>query len=380
MRVEGVYWAILVIPLAVFAHRSSSPREWRPMIIYAALVGIGYAVYFAVRYSYYQLPFSNSTYVKMGLSGHTLGRGFDYLAVQFLAMLTPFLMFPGAVVALRRGRRSVGIPIVVVTFGMVAFTAVASGDFMAFGRLLVPGLAFNAILFAWLLQDLGGAAKGMRFAAGAIGLGIVAIGVLPAGEINVVPRSVRASFHFRLNSGDLFRSELEQWRFEKDNAREWGEIGRALADYADPGEALVAGAIGAIGYYSNLFIYDGFGLVTRKVSARDVTGPIVKSPGHDKAVPPTFFLEDRPIYLSVSMVAADSPAQAAEEIRIRAAGFRRGGPHRQYVPDYLPLGDGATDERIRYVFILKRIPDGVDPDDAWGEFAARLRRFAADPE
>ena len=375
-RVEGIYWVAFLLPLAIVTWRSQSRKVLRPALMFVAIVGAGYAIYFACRYSYYQLPFSNSVYAKVAMSTAVLQRGLDYLAVQCLTLLTPVLVLPGLVVALRRSRRAIGIPIALPALAVVGFTVVVSGDFMAFGRLMVPGLAFNAVLFAWLLQDCRGCSVWRWWLTAAFGVAVVCVGVLPAVDIHPVPQSMRESFHFRLNAGKLFRSELAQWRFEKENAQGWADIGRTLRDYASPGDSLVAGAIGAVGYYSNLFIYDGFGLVTRKVTARSMDGPSRMSPGHDKAVGPEFFLDDRPTFLEVGVATGESLADIAQQIAHRAYGFRQRGPDSLYVGDFAPILRDQPSGRLSYMIIWKRIEDGVDPEAAWSDLSDRVRALS----
>ena len=41
--------------------------------------------------------------------------------------------------------------------------------------------------------------------------------------------------------------------------------------------------------------------MTREVALREA-GPQLRSPGHDKMVPPTFFLKDEPDYLTAGVV------------------------------------------------------------------------------
>ena len=53
-------------------------------------------------------------------------------------------------------------------------------------------------------------------------------------------------------------------------ADEWGRLGRGLRAHAPEGASLVYGAVGAVGYFSGLFIYDTNGLVTREVALLEV--------------------------------------------------------------------------------------------------------------
>jgi len=60
-------------------------------------------------------------------------------------------------------------------------------------------------------------------------------------------------------------------------------------------ESMVAAAIGAIGYYGNLHMYDMGGLTDREV-ARRPPAPGRHSAGHDKVVPISYFEQYKPTY------------------------------------------------------------------------------------
>ena len=93
----------------------------------------------------------------------------------------------------------------------------------------------------------------------------VALSLLPAFNLHLAPRALRERFHFRYNEPTP-KTELEMWSFMRENARQWKELGRALAEHTKPGESITLGPIGAVGYYSGLTIYDSYGLVDRAVA------------------------------------------------------------------------------------------------------------------
>ena len=136
---------------------------------------------------------------------------------------------------------------------------------MAMGRFMVPALPFIAVLLATLLNRFGRDSERRRFlAVGSVAV-CTLVTVAPAFNLHLVPRSTLERFDFRQKATG-FRTEYEVWRVMKENAERWSQLGRALALVAKPGESLITGVIGAIGYYSNLFIYDRYGLVTREVA------------------------------------------------------------------------------------------------------------------
>ena len=63
-------------------------------------------------------------------------------------------------------------------------------------------------------------------------------------------------------------------------------------------------AVGACGYYSDLFIYDQWGLTNSEVATAEVERR-AGSAGHDRGVPPSFFLRHRPTYSDAKIVEPD---------------------------------------------------------------------------
>ena len=161
-----------------------------------------------------------------------------------------------------RGRRSTGetatspSPLtgacLAVVLGAGGYAVLVGGDFMTSGRFLVPALPFLALLFG-------------RTAPGPLAATVVVALSLPgAFNLQLAPEALRTQLHFRWSSE--YRTEFEQWERMRDQSREWTLLGRALAAHTQPGESLIHGTIGAVGYYSKLFIYDRFGLVNREVA------------------------------------------------------------------------------------------------------------------
>ena len=121
----------------------------------------------------------------------------------------------------------------------------------------------------------------------------------------MAPAGARAAFHFRWNTPE-FVDEQDQWRNMKLRQAEWADLGRALSRVVEPGGSLVYGAVGAVSYHSGLDVHDTNGLVTREVALREPLGAR-RSPGHDKTVPPEFFLKDRPTVLEAFLWSSGRP-------------------------------------------------------------------------
>ncbi|MCZ6784827.1 MAG: sulfatase-like hydrolase/transferase, partial [Proteobacteria bacterium] len=388
IRVEGILWVGVLIGVAALSARvSGRNRDRAPLVRIAAIVAAGYAVYFAFRTVYFQDWLPNTVHAKSGLSVALLLRGFDYVAVHFLTAVTPFLLFVATPFALARERRSLGLPVALLAWAFPVYAVASTGDFMAMGRFLVPGLPYAAILVGLWLQAT--PRRGSRSLAPAAAVVAVAVGagLLPSVGVYAVPESVRARFHFRL-SADRFRGEFAQWQYQRDNAAAWACKGRALRRYAaarlGPGTdpSVVQVAVGAVGYYSDLFVYDGAGLVSPAVARRALPPPSQqppRSPGHDRVVGPRFFLPAEPTLLRADVLEDGAPGTWVAAVEESAKTLRGAWPElepaQRYVPDFARIASPGGDCGPVTLATWRRIAPGEDWRREWADFDARLRRF-----
>lgn len=207
------------------------------------------------------------------------------------------------------------------------------------------------------------------------GLILLGLGLLPAWDIHLIPESIRSRCNQR--SKPVFESELKRRESMSADVRAFELAGHALKRYARPGESLVVGGLGAVGYYSEIEqIYDIFGIVTPKVAMRKRKGPL-RWPGHDKRAPLGFFLDEQPTLLLI-----DPRATTRKRIEGRVRKFRTGKAGSGYVPDIVPIECrdwGKANPHSRYMIIFRRLDDGADPDQAWLDFDA-LRDLGVDDE
>lgn len=294
LRADGAWWVAFTLGPAILAGLRS-PRGWRAPLVGAALAAGVFLVHVAWRHATYGDWLPHTARAKVGVSAYAFARGSDYV-VHFL------LTFPGVLLALVLGlggaRRAWSALVVVAA--TLAYAPLVGGDFMAFGRFLVPMLPLVAVALAAGLARLE-AARG-RVLAGGGALLCAVLALTPAYDVHLVPEGARASFSVRHNRGEesRTRSELAQWRNMVYQARdEWRTLGEALALVSEEGDELVYGAVGAIGWYSRLRLLDRNGLITPSVGSLPAQTDPPKSPGHDKTVSPDFFAESRPTYLFV---------------------------------------------------------------------------------
>ncbi len=301
LRADGLMWASLMICAALLAHvKIRSPALLRAGATAISIVAAGTAAHWIWRYGVYGDWLPNTARIKTGFSGLRLERGLYYVIAYVLTV--PACALALVVYLSRAGRSAIltwqATLVLACTFGYAIFVG---GDFMPMGRFLIVSMPFLALLIAGGVRALGARQPvGIGFAIACAGLC-----VLPSFDLHVVPAGVRERFHFRWNDTRAV-SEYEMWRGMKERAETWALLGRALAGETIPGESIILGNIGAIGYFTELEILDVFGLTSRAVALREA--PLVRaSPGHDKAVAPDFFFSQRPDYWGALLAPAGAP-------------------------------------------------------------------------
>jgi len=368
IRSEGICWALVLAVLCAFYLRLSGKKVLRPVLIFSGMALLGYLCWLLWHYSFYGTLTSNAARAKIILRPVTLGRGFDYLWAQHFEVPSLLLVIPGALLVLRGERRALGLPVAAMALGVVCFSLAVGGDHMAFARFLAPGLAFDALLFGWIVTDISSLGGARKAAAGAAVCFVAVAGFLPAFDLHLVPHSIRSfrtSFPYRLHKGELL-SERGRWLDHKHKALRWKALGLRLKDYAEPGDTLVAGAIGAKGYYSELFIYDQCGLVNRRVADRDGFNA-QDPPGHQKCVSFSFFLDKKPDIAWAELFPLPLVRQAVQDLESSPYSDQY-APHIEAVPEY------RADED-HYMVLFRRLGPGEDPAAAWSRAMEQLGKM-----
>jgi len=293
LRADGALWVASILGTSWLAGRLVGDRALARASLRAGVVAaLVLAAHLAWRYATYGDWIPNTAHVKLGLSLESLERGGAYLMTFLLALPSVALALGIGLAVPWRGRvplLSVSWVVVLATCG---YTVYVGGDFMAYGRFLVPALPFAALLFGAWLGEL--ATHRLRAVALPLSALLASLSLLSAYDLSLASEELRRRFHFRWSDQE-FRSEYAQWEKMATKTAERTELGRALREHTRPGESLVATAIGAVGYYSELFIYDQNGLVTREVALLPASQKL-RSPGHDKKVPRSYFAKNRPTY------------------------------------------------------------------------------------
>jgi len=333
-RPEGIIWSVALGGLYLADRwirsrkNSGGTRVLRPLAIYVVIFLSAALLFSVFRFVYYERLLPNTAQIKVSLSGAVLQRGVNYVLHFALTFLTPALLMATVPFLLLMGRRRVQgfesrsgtdrvvIHAAVMILGCAAYSIAAGGDFMAMGRFMVPATPFFAILFATAFSHLASRTEMPRFALIALVGACLAAHALPAFNLDLMPRSVRETFKFRWRIPHETKSEYEQWCYMDDNQQKWAAAGKALREHASEGDSIVLLNIGAIGYYSRLFVHDECGLVDPHLAERPpIPRDAILSAGHDKMVHPSFFLRHDPTFYQVRVIEDHEVARYTSEVR-----------------------------------------------------------------
>lgn len=364
VRTEGVAW-LGVAAVAAGWTRRHDERSLRPMLLMLGAALAAYAVYFGWRLSWFGRLLSNTAYLKVQVSPETLLRGLRYSAGFFVVSLTPLLLVPATFSAARARGAAWGIALLAWT--APGYAVVVSGDFMAFWRMIVPSLPFMVLTAGYGLAALESRREAL---VGPLVAVTLLVGALPAGDVQLVPRRVRARLDVR-QVGEMRLTEVQKWASMKRNAAAWRQRGIALREVATPGESLVAGAIGALGYEApQIFLYDQFGLVSREVADAPWDGEL-HMPGHDRVVKANFFYDQEPTLLWFRVLFTEEPRA---KVRDHYHRMKTRDIDNWYYPDFAPVAALSDDERSVYAVWMRRADGKKHRAYRVKLFEERLRR------
>lgn len=330
LRAEGIVWSVAIGCLGVLAN-CKLKTIFKYFLSFLPL----FLIYFIWRYTYYQELLPNTVVNKVGFSFEIFKRGFNYAVVYFLTFISPVAFLAGIYFYFKEKRKS-AFAYTLLVLALLAYPVMSGGDFMAMGRFFVNTIPFQALAVAVVAR------RNLIIAAI-----FTIIGFLPAYNLHVIPKSLRSKFHFRLNT-ESFRSEKSQWAYMNYNSERWRNLGEALKNVTKPGDSIVAGAIGNLGYYSELFIYDRFGLVTKEVAQRNVRNLEAKSPGHDKAVSAKYFLKYKPTIFK-AYIRFDDKSKGKDTLSAWGKSAPKG-----YDGEYFDLGKKDSRGREMGIAVLRR--------------------------
>ncbi|MCB9680956.1 MAG: hypothetical protein H6733_05740 [Alphaproteobacteria bacterium] len=373
VRTEGVGWVVVIAGVAALQRQREGRDVVRPVLTMLGIALVGYATYYGWRYTYYQSLFANTAYAKVHVQGSTLVRGVQYLVIYTVTMLSPAVLLGSLPIAWREDHlRTFLVGAALLAIGVPAYAVVVSGDYMAYYRILVPGLPYLALIAGTALHHLDRHVLRAEWQAPLLASLVVVLGLLPALDVHLVPRSLRSDLDVR-DKLSIFREENDQWAAMVEHSASWREKGEALKAYAAPGSTYVAAAIGNVGYYSDVFIYDRNGLVTREVAMVPWDGEL-RSPGHDKTVDFEFFLDKKPDILDCKLL---SGGHLGGRARAALRDMRATSVRDQYYPVIFELPKLPGTKARRVLLPLQRATDEADAEAGWARYRDDLKRLGS---
>lgn len=320
VRPEGFLW-VLGIALAVFLGARLRPEAQRPSrsrwVASTGIFLLSLALLLLWRHSLYGTWLPNTVAAKSGLDGAVLQRGLASSASWALLTLLPLALLFLAPASLRGPQRAGLVTCLVLAAGGLAYNVLVGGDWMPYFRFLAPISPFLCAALAISLGHLPG------WGAWAPGLPLVILGALPLTgdfQTGIVPQSAFESLNYRSFDKGVFRTERAQFKRSAQNLASFRAIGRALKALYPSTDSIVMGAIGAIGWESNMVVYDRNGLVDPQI-AQLPRAQQARSAGHDRRVPRAWFLPRKPTILQAMIVpeAALQPNSPAFDAAVRAS-------------------------------------------------------------
>lgn len=296
-RADGAGYVGLVGLAALLRWSRTGERALlRAALATSLVVGAALGLLLAWRLSYYGEWVPNTAQLKGGFAWGRLERGAKYVALNLLTVLPLLACLAAGLAALRARRAELPALALVLVLGTLGYALWVGGDFLPFGRLLVPAAPFFVLAGAGAWQRWVPREPGRVLSAGAL----VLLSVSASFDRNLLPRSVLERFFFRYGEA-AFETEVENWEKVCDFTASWTTMGRALARFTQPGESIVLYNVGVVGYLTELTIYDMYGLTNREAARAAVITPR-QTPGHDMQVPYEFFRPRRPTYIQAVLV------------------------------------------------------------------------------
>lgn len=322
--------AILAVALLVRRPRGIGRLLVAFVVPAAAIIG----VHLLWRHSYYGDWLPNTYYAKVDHTAAVVARGWRYV-LNFVRDTGGLFVWgvPFALAWLPRAgafARTASVLGLVLTLGVI----LVGGDGLPMYRFMVPIVPLWALLVAKLIADLSEALYTPRVTAGARAAITSLVVIAVALSVVRVPAD---------------SSQYVNYRVQKDvEVPRWRAAGQWLAQHASTDASIACVPIGAIGYYSNLRLYDMLGLTDRHIAHKPVELGHGWA-GHEKTDGP-YILAQQPTYLLLGNIAVrdqrtppDSPdfcRPPNTAIRAREQDIFVPRLRQQYRPRIVPLADG----------------------------------------
>jgi hypothetical protein len=218
-----------------------------------------YLAWFAWRWWYYGMPLPATYYAKALIPKLLPTRGWEYVRGEFLGNRV-WIAIPFALYLLVR-RRLDALCLVAFAGLHVAYVIKVGGDWMPYGRFLLPVLPLAAVLVAWGGCDLIGLARGR------LGRAALVLGLLPLAAFGLVARKTER----HLTDEPMQLGKLGYAAEQASHVRNLKTAARLLNRALHPGARLVTDYGGVFAYYTDAAPIEMWGLCNAMIAKRGGT-------------------------------------------------------------------------------------------------------------
>ena len=256
----------------------SGRKDYKPGFVLIMTFLLIYLPVFLWKWNYFGYPFPNTYYAKTGGGLIQLSGGISYLATQLTENFIPAVLLGLLyVVALKKDayfyEKSYLLLLLLASWLIVMING---GDYMGEARFLTPTISFLYILGGTGLAQIVDRIPKPAFQFGFIGLLLLT-----------------SYFDWQASAPILADRSHEKFPGAAIGYKpkylistpEFAVIGKALQRISEPGESIALVPIGAIGYYSEMTVYDMVGLVDPVIAHEPFAKEYIQNswkPGHDK--------------------------------------------------------------------------------------------------
>jgi hypothetical protein len=269
-RIDGflVLGGVLLVEAVRTLWRKAPVRRYA---IWAAPGLVLFIGWFTWRWAYYRLPLPSTYYAKQLIPQILPHRGWEYVS-QFWQAHGLVFTVPFVAIAVAQKPRHKSLLLLAGGLLYAAYVARVGGDWMPFGRFLVPILPLVAVLFAW----------GIAFAIEATHeVPQVRWGAIAAAVLCLIFVVRRVDAHFE-DTPEVQQKRAYQ-ASETQHVARLVQAARLLQHVVAPGDKLVTDYAGSFGYYTEAEIIDMWGLCTPLIAREGTTDNI--NPIYGKTCP-----------------------------------------------------------------------------------------------
>ena len=354
-RPEGlIFFGITVAHWLAVRLYNKQPLLNRKVVAVILAFAIPYAIYFFWRYHYYGFLLPNTFYTKVGSTSAQIIRGVKYAAAFVVVTVLPVFVVLAAIVPSQRPAIVYCLSIITALTGYIV---IVGGDYMTMFRFFVPLMPYIALLLAGLFPFLLNRFRPALRAA--IYCVLALLSILPSLNLEAFSRFVPApEIYWRMRSTTYPRLSFQRW-----STNRFRLIGKWMDRNISPQDSLAFEAIGIIGYYCRLKIYDMSGLNDLHIAHLTPSNMGQGLAGHEKE-DFLYILSKKPDYILFSprFFGSDKPERSIDVLysgRLeRYSQADRKLALQQLKSDYdlqyVPLEDEANQER-GFLLLLKRI-------------------------